>query len=94
MNLGNLLNHKVTCHVKDCTKLAFQVSKGVGKFGFPLFIVFPKRSLVNISNLKACHDANKNAKSGKILRIFHYQVRDVTQEMHIAGRPMVPHDLL
>ena len=25
-----------------------------------------------------CHDANKNAKSGKILRIFHNQVRAVT----------------
>ena len=26
----------------------------------------------------ACHDANKDAKSGKILRIFHNQVRAVT----------------
>ena len=33
----------------------------------------------------ACHDANKDAKSGKILGIFHYQVRAVTSLMLCKG---------
>ena len=34
--------------------------------------------LLGIANSYACHDANKDAQSGKILRIFHYQVGAVT----------------
>ena len=71
------MNHMVTCHDMGHT-LAY-ISKVIawGRLGFPFNNVF-QLWFVNTSNLKICPDANKNAKSGKIIRIFHFQVRAVT----------------
>ena len=66
--MENLLDHKVTCHVKGCTKLAFQsveFGEGWTSLFFPFNNVF-HLWFVNRSNLKGCHDANIYAKVEKL----------------------------
>ena len=45
---------------------------------------------VRNGNAYGCYDANKETKSGKILRIFRYQVRAVTR---VSGKENVAEDL-
>ena len=58
-------------------KLSNCIGLGVSEVCFPHFNWFQSEWL-EVAISYGCHDANKNAKSGKILRIFQYKDRAVT----------------
>ena len=73
----NFLDKMFTCHDTVCSMTCISWIGGLGRFGFPPLIV-SNLLIVNINKFKGCHDANMNAKSGKIIHIFQYQTGAVT----------------
>ena len=71
--LNNLEVHLVGCQVGHCIWLEV-----LGKVGFPFQCVSKTMALLGMTMHMDAMMQNKETKSGKILRIFHNQVRAVT----------------